>query len=35
MNVAEGARQAMPCESNGRFEILIGKLVQARLDAPF
>jgi hypothetical protein len=35
MNVAEGARQAMPCETNGRFEILIGKMVQARLDAPF
>jgi len=35
MDISQGARQAMPCESNGRLEILIGKMVQARLDAPF
>jgi hypothetical protein len=35
MDVSQGARQAMPCESNGRLEILIGKMVQRRLDAPF
>jgi hypothetical protein len=34
LDVAGGAGQAMPCESNGRFEILIGKMVQAELDGP-
>lgn len=34
-NIAEGARQAMPCESNGRLEFLIAKMVQRRLDSFF
>jgi hypothetical protein len=34
LDVAGGAKKAMPCESNGRFEILIGMMVQAELDAP-
>jgi hypothetical protein len=34
LDIAGGSKYAMPCESNGRFEILIGKMVQAELDSP-
>ena len=34
VNVSEGARQAMPCESTGRLEVRIHQLTLKRLAAP-